>query len=717
MEHLSDGSSGAVEDVFELVGILVHSGTAESGHYYSYIKERPRSAARESWIEFNDDVVSPWDPSLMASSTFGGPDARSAYETNGVLYDKSYSAYMLFYQRVSSLQSEQKWMASQHLSAPLRVDLPTLLKEHIVSENTLILRRHCLFDPGHALFVQNCFGRTRYVDGVGADSPGAAKEGGEASDQAGSGHALQDLAMTMAVSHLDQVMARTRDTPCFGYFSAMVMAAVVNCPGCALALYEHFDERHGSYRALIQRSPEQHVRAFAGEVLVRAAEKIAESLPHVYGLKGGARGGAGHSVMEGVAMLFNHLWQYFQIHLRSWDEYFGTMLSFAKLGHAEAGLMLSQDYLVKLLRIVAADASMDLPPNYARMLNNVLRRINTRPPSYSAILALMGHLLAQLSPVLNHETIVEQPTERLGLRPPFPWTSDEVQVVHHHPERQVASFLVEKLVAINQAWGVTSDIVARLTSTGPQMEARIGNTLRKNMQGELSTQPMDPFLRAAGRYVECARSAENAHAVIRHVCAQARSLQITEGAAFLDFVQVALRAGGPDEEAARRKRESSMDMVPTWAPYLLVYPDGNTRRRAEQLLDDEVLQGGQTRARGAEDEDEDQARAARVAREVGSKCLVFLREAYVKRQAKIERDAAWSILRVVGRCAPFHEGGVDEDGNEDDGYAALQSGESGRVREGGAQASMGRAQANDDGRGVGPAAKTDGGRGGRRGIG
>lgn len=692
IEHLSDASSEAAEDVFELVGILVHSGTAESGHYYSYIKERP-SAAKESWIEFNDDVVTAWDPSLLAGSTFGGPDSRSVYETNGVIYDKSYSAYMLFYQRVSSLKIEQEAMVTQELSAPLRVDLPAPLREHIAGENTVILRRHCVFDPGHAVFVQNCFTQARFADRWDVDSPSAAKAPGETGIEPPSNHELQDLAMEMALSHLDQVVARTRDTPFFGTFSSTIRTAVVSCPRCAFALYEYFDTRHTSYRALLQRNPEQHVRAFAGEVLVRAAEKIAERLPELYDrgrlvqaeVESSSDGegmdrdleqvdGPERSVLEGVAMLFNHLWQFFQIHLRSWDEFFGTMLAFAKLGHREAGLVLSEDYLIKLLRIVDADTTMDLPPNYARMLSNVLRRINTRPPSYSAILSLIDYLLAQLDPVLGPEAIVDQPGERLRLKAPFPWTSQEVHEVHNHPDVPVASFFVEKLVSIDQAWSVTNSIVARLVSTGGPMDVSILNTMRKNIQGELSTQPMDPFLRVAGQYVECTRSAENAHVLIRHVCAQARNLQNTEGVAFLNFVKVALRSESPNEELARARRECSIDAVPSWAPYLLVYPDVNARREAEQLLEYEVLHSSPRDMSEGEKGTEKRDRFDRVARDLGIKCLVYLREAHTKRRVKIERDAAWSILRIVSKCAPCYESALDADADEDVQFEALRGG-------------------------------------------
>ncbi|XP_044718128.1 ubiquitin C-terminal hydrolase [Hirsutella rhossiliensis] len=556
---------------------------------------------QESWIEFNDDVVTPWDPSLMASSTFGGPDTRSVYETNGVIYDKSYSAYMLFYQRVSSLKTEQESMVAQQLSAPLRVDMPALLKEHIANENTIRGRGE-------------------------ANSPTAAKEAGETDDGPSSNHDLQNLAMEMALSHLDQIVSRTKDTPFFAAFSSTIRAAVVSCPRCALALYDYFDARH-VVPSPCAAKPEQHVRAFAGEVLVRAAEKIAERLPDVYehgsqapaDAESSSDGEAWSETSSTMARVDRALGPggrrdalqpplaVFQIHLRSWDEYFGTILAFAKLGHREAGLVLSEDYLIKLLRIVDADTTMDLPPNYARMLNNVLRRINTRPPSYSAIMSLIDYLLAQLDPVLGPEVIIDQPGERLAFKAPFPWTSQEVHEVHNHPDRQMASFFVEKLVSIDQAWSVTNDIVGRLILTGGPMDLRIVNTLCSNIQGELGT--------ADGPFSQGGWAIPRVHPVGRQ---RARSHPprlrpgpepAKHGRAFLNFIRVALRSDRPDEELARSRRESSIDTVTGWAPYLLVYPDANTRREAEQLLEDEVLQHSSLKEAG-ENENGTENRAA-----------------------------------------------------------------------------------------------------------
>nr|NP_651275.1 puffyeye, isoform D [Drosophila melanogaster]Q9VC56.2 RecName: Full=Ubiquitin carboxyl-terminal hydrolase puf; AltName: Full=Protein puffyeye [Drosophila melanogaster]AAF56319.2 puffyeye, isoform D [Drosophila melanogaster] len=91
---------------YELVGVTVHTGTADGGHYYSFIKERTKTSyhTHERWFLFNDAEVKPFDPSQIAAECFGGEMTSKTYDSVTEKYldfsfEKTNSAYMLFYER------------------------------------------------------------------------------------------------------------------------------------------------------------------------------------------------------------------------------------------------------------------------------------------------------------------------------------------------------------------------------------------------------------------------------------------------------------------------------------------------------------------------------------------------------------------------------------------------------------------------------------------
>ena len=84
---------------YHLVGVLVHHGSADSGHYYSFIKHRKN----EQWFEFNDGVVRQFNEQNIPAQCFGGEVENSLSASLQDLYHRSemkcWSAYMLIYER------------------------------------------------------------------------------------------------------------------------------------------------------------------------------------------------------------------------------------------------------------------------------------------------------------------------------------------------------------------------------------------------------------------------------------------------------------------------------------------------------------------------------------------------------------------------------------------------------------------------------------------
>lgn len=80
------GGVNSAEYDYVLKGIVVHIGSAEYGHYYSYIK-----TPEGIWLEYNDERVREFDPKDIEEEAFGGgtgwrKDNQSAYL---LLYEKT----------------------------------------------------------------------------------------------------------------------------------------------------------------------------------------------------------------------------------------------------------------------------------------------------------------------------------------------------------------------------------------------------------------------------------------------------------------------------------------------------------------------------------------------------------------------------------------------------------------------------------------------------
>ena len=100
---------------YKLVGIVMHNGNAEAGHYYSYIntnrikKEELKDYLNpegDTWLEFNDSHISEFTFKNVESECFGGTleDISNGYmdensEVAKLIGGRSKSAYMLFYER------------------------------------------------------------------------------------------------------------------------------------------------------------------------------------------------------------------------------------------------------------------------------------------------------------------------------------------------------------------------------------------------------------------------------------------------------------------------------------------------------------------------------------------------------------------------------------------------------------------------------------------
>ena len=116
-DPLSDLSDEDYE--YKLAGVLVHAGVAQGGHYYSFIKDRssPNGEGADKWFRFDDEDVTPFDPSSIEVECFGGKVKKETKFPNGQVHivesEQFANALMLFYEKVKpekykDIESDQK---------------------------------------------------------------------------------------------------------------------------------------------------------------------------------------------------------------------------------------------------------------------------------------------------------------------------------------------------------------------------------------------------------------------------------------------------------------------------------------------------------------------------------------------------------------------------------------------------------------------------------
>ena len=103
MKSTSRSTSNSMPTInYELIGIVIHSGQANAGHYYSFIKDirRRHSSNTNQWYRFNDTSVEEIQltEQMLEEECFGGTFRVQKDNGNSEERTRFWNAYMLIYQ-------------------------------------------------------------------------------------------------------------------------------------------------------------------------------------------------------------------------------------------------------------------------------------------------------------------------------------------------------------------------------------------------------------------------------------------------------------------------------------------------------------------------------------------------------------------------------------------------------------------------------------------
>ena len=578
VDYLKDPVESPKPDIFALVGVLVHSGTAESGHYYSYIQERPYSSSQyKKWVEFNDVDVSEFNPSDIDGQCFGGWQEMPGYETR---YAKLWNAYMLFYERTDSSPPAAKIGCASSIF-PIEISVPSSLKDRITAYNQSFLRQYCLYDPAYAAFARNMLKQLRGI------------YGGVCSDD----HIIEKEAIWLSLEHLDKVLARTKESFYFDEMLTALTRALGACATCCGLALQWVKDNEFPLQNLLLRCPHLKVRRDFASMITLTLQKIRSKAPLDYGYIADNNEQTHPSELDmplssfsgmfhGIAARLCNMWESIHLNLRSWDDYFGLLAELANIGPHEAHVLLKLGFLQRCLELLICEnaSARAIRPhqpylNYLRMLEK------GRKFPYTKLIEFVANLFDRID--FREEPVSGNCDERPFAISAMPLTEAEYHHVHFRlaGAKSICIFL-EKILTCATNSLATKRIVKRMVLAEPK--AKFSPLIHYTIRSGISIDPAylaAPFLRAALTFCECTPVASAAERLIHDISLEVHSIGQSGGREHLDFFIQArrirsLRGAVPPDVFNR----CVVDNMNLWAPQLLMYWEEEVRLNTIDLL-------------------------------------------------------------------------------------------------------------------------------------
>ena len=568
VEYLKDPSQPIIADLYELVGVLIHAGTAESGHYYSFIKARPPNSMNGAgWVQFNDETVSDYDAGKIPEDCFGGLRENGTWTR----FPKSDNAYMLFYERVKS-REESPLVDS--LDVPAKCPVPSEFESQIQLNNAVWLRTYCLFDPAHATFSRQLLELLRFVDG----------------DACSDDHTIEKEAIWLSLDYLERVLSRSKDCPNFAEMLGPLQKVIGTCSTCCRLALEWVADHEHVLRNLLLRCPTSSVRTSFSKMIMIALQNLKATEARRYGFQemknAPLRQGA---IFERICARMQDLWvPLFHLHFRFWDDYFGLLAAMAGLGLHESHQALQHGFLQGCLEILVVPdlRNSDLwhmNPHYQRLVHFLDKG---RKVQMSKLVELLSILLCKIdlgsSPVprVEDRTIIFDGMSLTEREDHF------LMYGKNYPRNKKTCIFLERALNIGENPQATASIVQQMILA--EDELGMMESVQRTIHGGINIDPAHlaaPWLMSALAFLRSAPNEDNIRKTIQKVASEIDTIGFSGGREHLDFFKEARRIS-----SLRHEMETAffnrcvLEVVPQWAPSLLMYWEDDVRDDTVELL-------------------------------------------------------------------------------------------------------------------------------------
>jgi ubiquitin carboxyl-terminal hydrolase 34 len=573
VEHLSNPAEPHTEDWFDVVGVVVHFGNCENGHYYSYIRKRPTPSG-DVWLNFNDEQVDPFDPAEIAQKTFGG-FVENTYNRQY----KMYSAYMLFYQRRSAIESDQqRWTTSSQVQ-PMKVDVPQSIKKEIDFNNNAFIREYCLFDPNHSAFVRHLHGASRRINN------GSCSEG----------HQHETLALEAFLAHLGRVVWRHQTKEIFEDALFHLRRSVLSCKTCCSIALRRLAEDDEILHNLILRASHPSIKSQTRSFLVDCLAFLRDKNAHLYETvtdnDSSSETEADNSMIVPIAKRLRTLAEESSKNTKAWDDLYLLLKQMAEMGHVETSALLDAGILKFCLRLFCMHVRPSIAEKYADFHQRVFQK---KYGIYNMMISFMSTVLSRMDLNLpdcdSLSRLEEIDRETMAL----PFTDEERMLLLSWSSGTKAFAVIDKMIDLfdqkkTESFCPGDAVKWMMKSHDSRTQAQI---LAMVVQGtaELYQPYCDPYLRMAFSYCEATTSSEGFSKVFNAVVQALAAVDVESnektahsGGAALRFFRRLLRL--QNQHISSTEAQSALIKgCQEYAIALLLCPDGDVRIESQDFI-------------------------------------------------------------------------------------------------------------------------------------
>ncbi|CAL8351436.1 unnamed protein product, partial [Boreogadus saida] len=323
-------AKGAESYEYDLIGVTVHTGTADGGHYYSFIRDivNPHAYKNNKWYLFNDAEVKPFDSAQLASECFGGEMTTKTYDSvtdkfMDFSFEKTHSAYMLFYKRVELEEENGK---------DFSFDVSPDLLEWIWQDNMQFLQDKNIFEHTYFGFMwQLC-------SSIPSTLPDP--------------KAISLMTSKLSTSFVLETFIHSKEKPTMLQWIELLTKQFNNSQAaCEWFLDRMADDNWWPMQILI-KCPNQIVRQMFQRLCIHVIQRLRPVHAHLYlqpGMEDGSDDmdgpvedmGSRSCVTRFVKTLLSIMEHGVKPHSKHLTEYFAFLYEFAKMGEEESQFLLS----------------------------------------------------------------------------------------------------------------------------------------------------------------------------------------------------------------------------------------------------------------------------------------------------------------------------------------------------------------------------------------